>query len=145
MRTFNSVKELFDLLDNADPNGDVILAIEDIHQYLDVSEDEDVSEDVVVFVPLGHRKYLQLFRNLSHPNCHPTSYASTVKDFNDLGTCSAKVWDTACVARYIARSFFENTYPGTNTRATLFIAGNEYFEGEGLEVDVEKMIDEEGF
>ena len=155
MKTFNSVKELFDLLKNADPNGDVILSIEVIHPYLD-EEDYEGKEDpimkdldpyknleeTVVFVPLGHMKYLKFYRDLSNPNCHPSVVATTT-DVRKLKECSVPIWDLANVARYIARSFFENTYPGTNTRATLFINGEEYNEGEDFEEDVLKMINEE--
>ena len=157
MKTFNSVKELFELLKNADLNGDVILCIEDIYGFLDKEDYEGKedpiekeldpyknSEETVVFVPLGHMKYLKFYRDISNPNCHP-SVAALTADVTKLKECSVPIWDLANVVRYIARSFFENAFPGTKIRSTLFINGEEYMETEDFEKDVERMIDEEGF
>lgn len=113
-------------------------------------EEYEDSVTEVLFVPLGHQRYVRLFRDINDINCHPT--LGTKRYIGDTDTddylkvpnissFNAPMLTEEDVLKYIAKTFYEYAEPQMHATVTLYIGNNDvYEEGEGYESSYEKEI-----
>ena len=113
-------------------------------------EEYEDSVTEVLFVPLGHQRYVRLFRDINDISCHPT--LGTKRYIGDADTddylkvpnissFNAPMMTEEDVLKYIAKTFYEYAEPQMHATVTLYIGNNDiYEEGEGYESSYEKEI-----
>ena len=100
---FNNIDELNKLINEADKDQNIYLR----RFYLSVWGPIRNQQEEVLFVPLGHEKYLQVFRNLEFPTTSPDGGNGNIGDMKYvkfIGVCDLKE-----VVLYIAEKIFYNT------------------------------------
>lgn len=130
---FVSLDSIRESLQEAGPNVMIRLVLND-------RENERYELDETIFVPLGHNRYVQIFRNRFEVTCHPGSISIDECDLMSLTSAHVKIFNTEEVVQYIARTIYENMVPEMHTNAYVGIGKDIYEEGEGFESDCEKFL-----
>ena len=106
MRTeiyFNSIDELSNIIDNSDKDQNIYLR----DFFLGAWNSVRNQDSEVLFIPLGHKRYLRVFRDMKFLSCDPSGGDRSISDmiFADF----VRIVDLKGVTAYIAEEIFYNT------------------------------------
>lgn len=106
MRTeiyFNSIDELSNIIDNSDKDQNIYLR----NFFLGAWNSVRNQDMEVLFIPLGHKRYLRVFLDMKFLSCDPGGGDKSIRDmmFADF----VRIVDLNEVTAYIAEEIFYNT------------------------------------